>query len=239
MSSDGGLDATSDAGPGDSATGDATVATPCEDYCALVAADCKGDVRNQPPRVPTAQYQSTPGCLHACSNMAPGAPTDQEGDSIACRTYHAGAPAKADPGTHCPHAGVAGGGVCSGPVDSGAAGRCASFCHLALALCAPSALKDAGVAPPFSSESACLSACGKQGERSFDFDSQQNELTLKGDTLNCRQYHLGAAYNDPANPDGSPTESAKTYCPFLAATGGVIGPPSTNPCLGSSAIVEP
>jgi hypothetical protein len=37
------------------------------------------------------------------------------GDSIACRTYHSGAPAKADAVLHCSHASPAGAGVCAVP----------------------------------------------------------------------------------------------------------------------------
>ncbi|WP_394831994.1 hypothetical protein LVJ94_36300 [Pendulispora rubella] len=228
-----------DAGP-DSDPGNASVA--CQNYCGLVGDHCRGEVQKQPPTEPTAQYLSTDGCLHACSKMELGQPSDRDDiDSIYCRTYHAGAPAQGDPPTHCPHAGISGGGTCSGRVDSGATGRCATFCHLALALCDPSALKAAGVAlvdVPFQDEGACLNECGKDpgsggNTPAFNFDSFQNELTRTGDTLNCRQYHLAAAYDDKPLADGGVTASAKRECPFLRGNGGLIGPPDGGPCVGN------
>jgi len=221
----------------DSDPGNATVA--CENYCRIVGDHCQGDVQKQPPGEPTAQYLSTDGCLHACSKMNLGQPDDEVGDSIYCRIWHADAPAAGDPGTHCPHAGIVGGGMCSGPVDAGASGRCATFCHLALALCDPDALRDAGASPgdiPFLDEDDCLRSCGhppRGTAPAFDFDPSQNELTRGGDTLNCRQYHLAAAYNDKPNADGGVTTSAKKECPLLRATGGFLPPPEDPQCVGT------
>jgi len=163
--------------------------------------------------------------------MAMGTPGTEGGDSIACRQYHAGTPAQFDPTMHCPHAGITGADTCSGPVESGAQGRCASFCHMALALCDPNMLAGAGLdasAIPFADEPACLAACGKgTGPHLFDFDHGLDELVLSGDTLNCREYHLGAAYDDPATSDGRATESAKAECPKLRPNNGIFG---DNPC---------
>ncbi|WP_394842550.1 hypothetical protein LZC95_36465 [Pendulispora brunnea] len=237
---DGGNDAfLSDAGA-DSDPGNAAAA--CENYCRIVGEHCQGEVRNQPKGEPTAQYLSNEGCRHACSKMDLGQPSDENGvDSIYCRIWHADAPAQGDPGKHCPHAGLSGGGTCSGAVDSGASGRCATFCHLALAICDPAALKAAGVPPtdvPFQDEGACLNACGKDlgtggNTPAFNFDSSQNELTQRGDTLNCRQYQLGVAYDDPPLADGGVTESAKRVCPWLRANGGLTPPPDGGPCVGT------
>jgi hypothetical protein len=52
-------------------------------------------------------------CLSTCNgaSWSIGTAGATSGNSIACRTYHAGA-AAGDPATHCPHAGPTGGGVC-------------------------------------------------------------------------------------------------------------------------------
>ena len=77
----------------------------CQAYCAAVTQNCTG---------PNAQYGDAGACLTACqaAGWADGTLGDAVGDSLACRLYHAGAPAAGDPALHCPHAGPTGGGVC-------------------------------------------------------------------------------------------------------------------------------
>ena len=50
--------------------------------------------------------------MDACKMWYAGTDADTAGDTIGCRTYHAGA-ALGDPVTHCPHASPSGGGVCT------------------------------------------------------------------------------------------------------------------------------
>ncbi len=50
-------------------------------------------------------------CMTACAGWYAGTEADVDGDTIGCRTYHAGA-ALGDPVLHCPHASPSGGGVC-------------------------------------------------------------------------------------------------------------------------------
>ena len=89
-----------DAGPGgdDGGAGGPT----CAAYCALIQANCTGA---------NMQYATTDACMAACATMTPGTTGMTSGNTVGCRTYHAGA-AAADPGTHCDHAGATGGGVC-------------------------------------------------------------------------------------------------------------------------------
>ena len=83
----------------------AAVATACDTYCAAALANCTGD---------NELYADNAGCLCACAGWAsdPGYTPGSGGDSVECRTYHAGDPAMGDAALHCPHAGPDGGGVC-------------------------------------------------------------------------------------------------------------------------------
>jgi hypothetical protein len=83
--------------------GDARSAA-CAAYCTAVMGACTAA---------NAQYPSEAMCLTACSTMTweLGTAGATSGNSIACRTYHAGA-ARTNAAVHCPHAGPTGGGVC-------------------------------------------------------------------------------------------------------------------------------
>ena len=66
-----------------------------------------------------AVYGSKSACMLACAAMPLGKPDDKAGNTVYCRAYHAGAPAKADPKAHCPHAGISSsGGVCGSACDA-------------------------------------------------------------------------------------------------------------------------
>ncbi len=67
----------------------------CETYCDLSEQNCAD----------APIYSSREQCKSACALMALGGIEDwrTEADSLQCRTYHLGAPAKADPVKHCPH----------------------------------------------------------------------------------------------------------------------------------------
>ncbi|MEC9071313.1 MAG: lamin tail domain-containing protein, partial [Myxococcota bacterium] len=80
----------------------------CHAYCDLVAANCADA---------SAIGFGDDTCLDACA-LYPSDPDYEPGDggnSVECRTYHAGDPAGGDPATHCPQAGPDGGGVCVDP----------------------------------------------------------------------------------------------------------------------------
>ncbi|MBL8684744.1 MAG: hypothetical protein JNK05_36545 [Myxococcales bacterium] len=76
----------------------------CNEYCSTAAAHCDG--ANQ-------LYPNNTACLAACAAFpTTGMRGDRAGNSVWCRLYHVDQPAAMDPATHCPHAGVSGGGVC-------------------------------------------------------------------------------------------------------------------------------
>lgn len=81
----------------------------CAGYCTQIGLNCTGD---------NAQYVDTADCMAQCTALAwpAGTPGASDGNTIACRIYHAGAPAAGDPGAHCPHAGASGAGVCGAPI---------------------------------------------------------------------------------------------------------------------------
>ena len=97
------------AGPSGGAAADDAVcvddgAPACADYCSTYFQNCKdgNDV-----------YEGDEAaCMDACKMWYAGTDADTAGDTIGCRTYHAGA-ALGDPVTHCPHASPSGGGVCT------------------------------------------------------------------------------------------------------------------------------
>ena len=75
----------------------------CGSYCDIYFQNCtdKNDV-----------YEGdAAACMSACVDWYAGSADDVDGDTIGCRTYHAGA-ALGDAELHCPHASPSGGGVC-------------------------------------------------------------------------------------------------------------------------------
>jgi hypothetical protein len=77
----------------------------CAGYCAQMALNCTGA---------NAQYIDNADCMAQCTALAwpAGTPGAMDGNTIACRIYHGGAPAVMDPAAHCPHAGPSGDSVC-------------------------------------------------------------------------------------------------------------------------------
>ena len=166
----------------------------CEDYCAAVNAACTGE---------NEQYGSEAACLQYCQTSAQlpaGTSADTSGNTIGCRTYHAGV-AMDDPATHCVHAGPSGGDVCGS--------WCENFCHLADTNCS-------GDSPLFGSGEACMTACG-------GFVSSADSGATEGDSVQCRIYHLGVAGSN--KPD-----SLAVHCPHGAVDGGGICVDTTPSC---------
>jgi hypothetical protein len=151
-----------------------------------------------------AEYLTTATCLAMCANMTLGTQGDMTGDTVACRQSFAEI-AAANPGTNCPSAGPTGGDVC-GP------NRCVSWCELDRDLCGTIAYPD---------EATCESAC-----EAFPYNDNGETVELTGDTLNCRIYHIEAAYG---SPDGSVLQM--THCAHTAQMSRVLdgGP---GPCIG-------
>jgi hypothetical protein len=172
----------SETSTGDDGGSDGGGAPSCADYCAKIAANCTG--ANQ-------QYQNDTECENACGLFPVGAAGDTTGNTLGCRTNHAQLAATA-PVPHCWHAGPFGAGTCGG--------FCENFCALTLAWCDPSKGFDAGP-PPYDSGAACTTACA--GFATVDAGSAPSAYNAggptAGNTLDCREYHLGNAMTSAAN----------------------------------------
>jgi hypothetical protein len=150
----------------------------CGDYCAAIMANCTGQ---------NAQYAYEEACFAVCGAFAPGNISDTEGNTLGCRAYHGGEPAKNDPKTHCIHAGPYGAGVCGSP--------CESFCAVAMHACT-------GPNAQFASEGDCLSVC-----KTMNDGVEYSATVTSGDSLACRLYHAGVASTGP--------DAAKTHCAHI------------------------
>lgn len=165
----------------------------CEAYCKDVVSTCTGE---------DTQYGSPEECIWVCERLAPGSLGDKDGDTVACRAYHASTNAKTDTRTWCAAAGPFGGGVCGD--------RCGAFCGLALAVCT-SAGGDGGA--PWSSEPDCVTACASFAylDGGTDGGGEGSNGATSGDTLNCRLRVLRAALRDPSKCGdlGTPSDTCK------------------------------
>ena len=180
-------DAGTDAGAGEpeASTGDAgeagSAAPSCSAYCTAVMAACTGA---------SAQYASNDACMNACAHLPPGTAADTSGNTVGCRAYHAML-AASTPNPHCWHAGPYGYGACGD--------ECEAFCGLATTWCTAAGGFDGG-APPYASDSACLTSCAayKQvdsADAGVGIDGGYSAAGPgSGDTLDCREYHLGASF---------------------------------------------
>lgn len=93
------------AGTGGDGDGDGDGEPSCAEYCQTYMTNCADN----------SEYADMAACMTYCEDIAKwelGTAGATEGNSVACRTYHGGAPAAGDPALHCPHAGVDGDGVC-------------------------------------------------------------------------------------------------------------------------------
>lgn len=140
--------------------------TQCERYCAVMAANCSGV---------NLKYITPSVCVSMCSQLDPGIEGDVGGPSIACRATYAAKAATEDPVVNCERAGPLTAGPCNDD-------PCRAFCTLDVSYC-PMAYKDAD---------ACVATCDTL-KSTYD-----PSLQIAGDqqrnTLNCRLYHLQAAF---------------------------------------------
>jgi hypothetical protein len=118
------------------------------------------------------------------------------GNTLLCHNEHANNAQKLSmPNPHCWHAGPYGWGVCGA--------QCDDFCNLVTNYC----VADAGFdgSPPYASLSDCTTACagfaniGDSGtaivisDAGSNFSSYSAAGPGSGNTLDCREYHLGNA----------------------------------------------
>ncbi|MBI2378302.1 MAG: hypothetical protein HYV07_30160 [Deltaproteobacteria bacterium] len=152
-----------DSGAEDGGVEPATV----EEYCDRAMANCTGD--NQ-------LYADRAACLAAADQFPVGSAGDQSGDSLNCRTYHAGV-ASQNPGLHCPHASASGGGLCGD--------YCEVYCGLTEQNCSGNELL-------YPDHASCLAACAV-------FPKDGIPDATQGNSVQCRIYHAGAlAAAEPA-----------------------------------------
>jgi len=151
----------------------------CTAYCGRVMDSCTAD---------HAQYRSHDECLAMCALLPPGKGGETEGNTLACREYYAGTPARTDAPSYCASAGPFGGRNCGD--------RCTAFCQLTLAACSP----DAGKAP-YRTYGDCQADCAEfayEWADAGDAGGDDPYGPSTGDTLNCRLFHLREAVADRA-----------------------------------------
>ena len=100
----------------------------CDTYCNLVQTNCTDA---------NAIYADRPTCEAVCEALdVEGRYFDwtENADSVQCRIYHAGEPARIGPGTHCPHTSVYNPEQCGGTDGSGD-WPCETYCGAVLRNC--------------------------------------------------------------------------------------------------------
>lgn len=192
------------------------VALDCSSYCAEIQANCTGT---------NAQYPDLAHCMATCGSFAVGTSTvnDTSGNSLGCRIYHAGAPAKMNAATHCVHAGPGGDAItASAPSVCSGGDICTSFCALEIKACGsldeplPGDPRDSTNNHLFQYQNMaeCLSLCA-------DFDKKHDySIAAAGDSLACRFYHA-------TNAAIAVMPNAMTHCAHTA-------PAPTGPCAGAA-----
>ena len=152
----------------------------CTAYCATIMSNCTAG---------NAQYPSTDSCLGACASFPPGNVGATSGNSLGCRTYHAGN-AAANANVHCPHAGPSGAGVCGT--------LCEGFCEIQAVACT-------GANEQYANPNACAVACAgfPTGAGNYNTGHTQDNSNY------CRLYHLSVAASGP--------QSANNHCGHIVA----------------------
>ncbi|MEZ4265499.1 MAG: hypothetical protein R3F39_03900 [Myxococcota bacterium] len=172
----------------------------CGTYCTDFLKNCTGG--NNP-------YTNEQQCNNVCelySKFPKGAVGTQSGNTVACRTYHAGLAGLADAGTHCRHAGPTGGNTCGT--------WCENYCHLAMVNCT-------GEFALYPDLDACMDVC-----KELPNDGALQSTT--SDTVQCRIGFAGTA-----GIEGD--SSAITQCPQAAEWGPSCREPLPTGCTGGKA----
>ena len=178
----GGTDAGNDAGP----TVDPAV------YCTKIIAACTG------ANIQYVTATAAADCAKAAAAFTKGTYASSAND-VGCRQYHADLATAGGAATHCPHAGMFGGGGTCGE-------KCDDFCTVAMAACT-------GADAAYASKAECVTACGNWlvdankpiGPAWTGTGGGINGVAAEG--YNCRSYHLSVALSTP-----------QTHCPHIKAT---------------------
>lgn len=157
--------------------------TKCATYCDFYTAQCTGANAG----VDKATCNNLCKALTKADTINAGDPKTSMGDdTIACRDYHScvAAMSAANATMHCPHANIWSAGNTCGT-------QCDAYCQIETTVCT-------GANAAFMGMNECLSKCGGWATTGKAGDAA-------GNTIQCRQYHLGVAASSDAN--------AATHCP--------------------------
>ena len=148
----------------------------CASYCGAIQANCTGT---------NAQFGTAAACMATCATWTVGTTADQMGNTLGCRTYHAGA-AAGSPAVHCTHAGPGGDGFCGS--------NCEGFCTLVQGVCT-------GANEVYADAPECMTACA-----GFATSPPYSAEVQGGDSFACRLYHATVASTLPNDHCSHPGE---------------------------------
>lgn len=153
----------------------------CVSYCIAVMTNCIGSNK---------LYPDSESCLATCAAI-PGDEIETSGNTVKCRTYHAGIAGLMDATDHCGHASASGGGVCGT--------KCEAYCSQIQTNCT-------GVDASFADRKSCIAACAAMPE------GLPSDTT--GNTVECRTYHASfpAAADSTLHCPHSGTSSDNDIC---------------------------
>jgi len=143
----------------------------CSTYCTTLMGACTG--ANQ-------QFTDMAQCVASCGAYPVGTAADMSGNTLGCRTYHAGA-AKTGADVHCVHAGPGGAGMCGTNIEG--------LCQIVQKACTGA---DGPTKNPFASAADCASKLAAVVDT-----TKYNVMQTGGDTLACRLYHATVASVTP------------------------------------------
>lgn len=175
---------TSEGGGSDGGGGMCATATTCKAYCDQLTSACSG------ANVQLDNATCTSLCKALTNNEMDmgklGKVADTSGDTIGCREYHScvASSSAMNATTHCGHSNIWSAGDTCGT-------QCDAFCAIETKVCT-------GANAQFAGMNECLSNCGK-------WTTPGKPTDTAGDTLGCREYHLGVASTSDAN--------AAMHCP--------------------------
>ena len=187
----------------------------CPHYCALMDKNCNWVLPSK-----YGEYETLQTCLDMCQAIAwdhGNGIAASDNDTLGCRIHYAEQAAN-DPAKNCRFAGLLGGGRCG-------TSACDNFCTLDVGFCD----SDAVNTPAYRTVSECLGDCkgvdggidgGDGGSAGYPYlsgNGDGGELfnTNSGNTLNCRLWHLNAAFQPGQGLAGyhcAHTELISTFC---------------------------
>ncbi len=148
----------------------------CAAYCASIQTACTGS--NQ-------QYSDMDDCVNSCKAFPVGDSSDTLGDTLGCRTYHAGAARTDDPSIHCVHAGPGGNSICGDD--------CGGYCDIVMLYCT-----DANSAKIYDTRDQCLADCHTR-TTTLKYTTGDPGRTDMGNEVACVLYHAQMGSSAPVS----------------------------------------